>query len=49
MRPPAVPLLAFAALLHAPGAHADLRPQWELGLGAAHFSAESTALVESDD
>jgi outer membrane scaffolding protein for murein synthesis (MipA/OmpV family) len=35
MRPPAVPLLAFAALLHAPSAHADLRPQWEFGLGAA--------------
>lgn len=33
MRPPA--LLALAALLHAPLAAAEPRPQWEVGLGAA--------------
>jgi outer membrane scaffolding protein for murein synthesis (MipA/OmpV family) len=35
MRPLAPALLALAALLHASGATAEPRPQWEVGLGAA--------------
>jgi MipA family protein len=35
MHPSVLAILALGALLHAPGASAEQRPQWELGLGAA--------------
>jgi len=35
MRPSVLALLALWPLLHAPGAGAEQRPQWEIGLGAA--------------
>jgi outer membrane scaffolding protein for murein synthesis (MipA/OmpV family) len=35
MRRPAIAILALSAALNAPGAVAEQRPQWEIGLGAA--------------
>jgi outer membrane scaffolding protein for murein synthesis (MipA/OmpV family) len=35
MHPSVLAILALCALLHAPGAGAEQRPQWEIGLGAA--------------
>jgi MipA family protein len=38
MRPSVFAILALCALLHATGAGAEQRPQWEIGLGAAALS-----------